>query len=824
MSHIEALGAPLPTLPQLGRNEVSAVRRFQPGKWLGRITALLWALLPLVLAFLDNFGLLHGVEAVVPEPDMLRNHPWYSFATLCGFSLLAIVFQAIVERRAKSVQRALQALAVRPSVEQSGYFRIGPYLNTAEDRARFSRADRAHEKVLSWIERSTRVPLYLTGDSGSGKSSLLNAFVLPTLRERGWTVVEARAWQDADAAVRDALAQILGPRRHRQTVRPRLRSLIEAAARRADARLLLVLDQFEEFVILGKPQEQQALAALLTDLQSAPVEGLSLLLVLRSDYQIFLEDIGLPLLQYGENLYQVGRFPFVVAGDFLSRSGLELQPAAIDRLLASAAELDETPGLVRPITLNVIGYVLASGEAVAPSLDAGQLVRRYIEQTIDQPAIRDLAPPLLEHLITEQGTKRPRSEQELATSTHLRHGEVRAVLNGLGAAALARPLDPDQGVWELSHDFIARAVARYLGRPRRDLLRRTGNYALPALFTAMVLITIGAVAWHRLSPYQIRASLADLGLTVTPIEGGLAVEANSHLTSENFAIAGPLLAELTAVRSLNVGYNKAVENLEPLRSLSALQDLDLPGTEVENFEPLKGLTALRDLDLSETKVENLEPLKGLTALQHLDLGEARVENLEPLKGLTALQSLVLRSTKVENLEPLRDLTALQSLGLRSTKVENFEPLRGLTALQKLDLGWTKVENLEPLKGLTALQELDLVGTEVENLEPLKGLTALRVLHLNDTRVQNLEPLKGLTALRVLDLNDTRVENLEPINGLTALQELDLVGTEVENLEPLKGLTALQQLWLPSTLPEAELTHFNGYRQGKNLQPVKIFRR
>jgi hypothetical protein len=42
---------------------------------------------------------------------------------------------------------------------------------------------------------------------------------------------------------------------------------------------------------------------------------------------------------------------------------------AIERLLTSAAELDETPGMVRPITLNVIGYVLASGKAVAPSLE-----------------------------------------------------------------------------------------------------------------------------------------------------------------------------------------------------------------------------------------------------------------------------------------------------------------------------------------------------------------------------------------------------------------------------------------------------------------------
>jgi hypothetical protein len=333
-----------------------------------------------VSAYLHYVSISRGAQEVLPVHGLWRN-PWYNWGFSLGFPALAVALQIVVELRAKSVQRALQALAMRPGVEQSGYFRIGPYLSTAEDRAHFNRADRAHEKVLSWIEQSARIPLYLTGDSGSGKSSLLNAFVLPTLREGGWSVVEARAWQDPAAALRDALAQMLGGRRHRQDETPSLLGLIEAAARRANAQLLLVLDQFEEFVILGKSPEQQAFAALLGDLQSNPVKGLRLLLVLRSDYQIFLEDIGLPLLRYGENLYQLGRFTFAAARDFLARSGLELRQSAMDRLLKSAAELDETPGPVRPITLNVVGYVLAAGRAEVPSLDAGQLVRRYIEQT-----------------------------------------------------------------------------------------------------------------------------------------------------------------------------------------------------------------------------------------------------------------------------------------------------------------------------------------------------------------------------------------------------------------------------------------------------------
>jgi hypothetical protein len=69
---------------------------------------------------------------------------------------------------------------------------------------------------------------------------------------------------------------------------PNLRGVLEALARRADASLLLVLDQFEEFVILAEPERQEAFAALVADLHSTPI-SLRLLLVLRSDYQTAIE-------------------------------------------------------------------------------------------------------------------------------------------------------------------------------------------------------------------------------------------------------------------------------------------------------------------------------------------------------------------------------------------------------------------------------------------------------------------------------------------------------------------------------------------------------
>jgi Leucine-rich repeat (LRR) protein len=818
MTHAEVLGVHLPALPELDKDDVRAVRRFLPGKLLGRTAALLsLALLTLGFANLVDKAL----KPLVPTDLVLP--AWLYFGFLLGLPLLAVASQLLVEWRAERGRRALQRLAVRVGGEQVGYFRIGPYMDTAEDRTRFDRADRGHEKVLGWIQRSGGVPLYLTGDSGSGKSSLLNAFVLPGLRDRGWTVAEARAYRDPGTAIRNALTALPATQRSRRREGQNLRGLIEAAAQTAGAGLLLVLDQFEECVLQGKQDQHQEFAGLLDELRRTPVQGLRLLLVLRSDYQTFLEDMGLPPLRYGENLYQVGRFTVAAANAFMVQSGLNLQPDALDRLLTSASELDETPGLVRPITLNVIGYVLAAGKPVAPSLDAGQLVLRYIEQTARQPAIREFAPRVLEQLVTEQGTKRPVSEEQIAVATDLRRGEVRAVLNGLGDAALARALDPAQGVWELSHDFIARAVIRHLGRRRRVQPQRAVFYAAPGLLATLLLVAVGFIAWERLHPDRTWSELARLGLTVIPAAGGqVDVEGNHEFTAERFALTGPLLAKLPPIQRLSLT-RLPIADLEPLRGLAQLRSLDLNGTPVASLEPLKGLATLQKLYAVSTQVEDLEPLKGLTALDELHLGWTKIQDLGPIKalsalrilgisgtqiadlgslaGLTGLQKLILRELNVADLEPLKGLTALRVLFLEGTQVKNLEPLQGLTALQELYLNETQVEDLKPLAGLTALQVLVLRGTQVKNLQPIRDLIALQQLNLNETQVNDLEPLKGLTGLQKLELYGTKVENLGPLRGLTALQTLNLSGTQVGNLEPIKSLTGLQTLYLNGTKVE-----------------------
>jgi Leucine-rich repeat (LRR) protein len=844
----------LPKLPELDKEDLKAVRSFLPGKVLSRTTALL-ALGVLFLGFCELLNV--GIGQVFAFP---LEPPWLRYTVLIGIPVLIVVAQILVEWQAERKRKQAQALAVKTEAVPEGYFRIGPYFDTPEDRAKFDRADRVHEKVLAWLKRADAVPLYLTGDSGAGKSSVLSAYALPELREAGWTVVEARAWQDPEAALAAAIARTASARKWKLGEARTLRGQLEAFAKRANEKVLLVLDQFEEFVILAGSERQKAFTALIDDLRAKPIVGLKLLLVLRSDYKTAIDELGLPLLRQGENWLEVGRFTIAAGAKFMARSGLALQPDALDRVATSASELDDSPGMIRPITLNVVGHVLSQGRASAPALDAGLLVRRYIEQSVEQPAIREIAPRVLKELVTEQGTKRPRSEKDLVEQTRLRPGEVRAVMNGLSAAALARPLDAAQGVWELSHDFVARGVARYLGRWRVDVPGLIRGYAVPALFVLMVIAAgaAGAIIWSADAADRLPAQLAELGIDVSQDERE--AKTGSLFQNENWTAAGPLISRLTTLQSLNLS-GSHIADLYPLKRLTALQTLDLRETQVANLAPLKGLTALQSLDLMETKVADigplkgltalrelrlygthvvdLAPLKGLTALQWLDLSYTQVADLAPLKGLTALQSLNLDGTQVADLTPLKGLTALQSLNLTGTNVVDLAPLKGLTALQSLNLDDTKVVDLAPLKGLTALQSLNLEMTKVADLAPLEGLTALRQLRLYGNQVTDLAPLNGLTALQSLVLSYTQVADLAPLKGLTTLESLSLEGTKVVDLTPLEGLTALQSLFLGATkvvdlaplqdllnlrqiigAPKAELEKLNVYRSQKGLPAIK----
>ena len=512
--------------------------------------------------------------------------PWWVPYVLIGapFALAVAHFVATRPRRRPAMLELAEAVP-------RGYFRIGPYGGDEKDRKAYRRADGAQDQVRDWLLRTEGAPLYLSGDSGAGKSSLLQAFVLPELQARGWRVVAARALADPEAALRDALAPGSPPD---VPLRDAILAAVPKPKRNQDPPgLLLLLDQFEEFLILrqqGGTAEDAACRRfldLLAVLREPPIAGLRLLLVLRKEYQADVERAGLPPLSQGTNWREVDSFTPRDAIAFLLGSGLRLDEQAGAGLVEDVIALDGVPAKVRPITLNMVGYVLEHGPARgAAARDVGALLHGHVARALRKTGITAHAPRLVPGLLTSAGTKRARALADLATEAGLDIPAARTVLLNLQAEGLVRPLGAREESWEVSHDFVARLLDRQLARSKpRRWWRRTDPL-------------VDAEEARRIAEAEARRALADLGifLRASGEADALLLESSESLSQAGLDQSAPYLAPFTGRLLRAIFSSIRIADLQPLAGLTALQSLDLSNTGVTKLAPLAGLTALRSLD------------------------------------------------------------------------------------------------------------------------------------------------------------------------------------------------------------------------------------
>jgi hypothetical protein len=194
---------------------------------------------------------------------------------ILAFSFIPTLLRA---RRENRLKRAVITGGVR---FRPGYFRLTPY--TKADSGSFKRLDGANDAIFNWLTSTQESLLYLSGASGAGKSSVVAAAVAPKLLALGWMIVETRIFGEPVEHVRRKLLETKGLFADQPGAEIGLRDLLAHAANsRAEkgaAPLLLVIDQFEEFLILNKPEERAPFAAFLQELAEKPIDGLRLLLV-----------------------------------------------------------------------------------------------------------------------------------------------------------------------------------------------------------------------------------------------------------------------------------------------------------------------------------------------------------------------------------------------------------------------------------------------------------------------------------------------------------------------------------------------------------------
>lgn len=427
------------------------------------------------------------VQVARPAPAAAEELFWFDGAGRRGGRLVALPFG--FERHDGAAGDLLLELAPPPDDAGAPLAELpAPYRGltaySAGDAAEFIGREREAEAL---IHRLRAEPLLLVvGPSGSGKSSFVQAGVIPSLPP-GWQAITLRpsVAPIAALAARLELAGIVVPELEAMLeARPEaLGELLRAHARAHHLTLVLVIDAFEEVIALcPDAPERHRFATALAAAARAPEDPVRVVCTLRDDFLGRAQQLPALKQRLTHSIHLIGclgpeellrilveparRAGYAFEDDQLPREMVRevaAEPAALALLSFTAARLWELRDrhfrrLPRP-AYHALGGV-------------GGALSRHAEATLCElgPARRHLVRDLFRQLMTSDGTRASVSRTELNQLFGESARDADEVLERLVAARLLVASEGEQGEQriEVVHEALLSAWPRLVAWRRED--------------------------------------------------------------------------------------------------------------------------------------------------------------------------------------------------------------------------------------------------------------------------------------------------------------------------------------------------------------------
>jgi WD40 repeat protein len=370
----------------------------------------------------------------------------------------------------------------------------------------------------------------LYGDSGVGKSSLINAGLLPAAANLGFQPerirVQPRPGEEL-VVERIAVADQGGPflpslfAPADEDSRPVVLSADEFAARVRSAatstRPLLVFDQFEELVTLFEASSEQSTQQRIVDMLTALLREelpVKLLFVFREDYLARVK----PLLAAAPELVDQAlrlrppapeALDTIIRGPFERHPGhfeRELSPALADKLRAALSERfgsgDVSLSEVQTVCLRL--WRADEPEALLEAKGVQGLLEDYLGEELDRfpEDLRYAAGALLSHMVTAQGTRNVISAEDLIgrvqEEEQVPRERLERALDRLESESklVRRERRRDLYLYEITSEFLVPWITRrrqelIASRESRRLRRRA--LLLGGIGLSVALVAVGAL-------------------------------------------------------------------------------------------------------------------------------------------------------------------------------------------------------------------------------------------------------------------------------------------------------------------------------------------
>jgi WD40 repeat protein len=371
----------------------------------------------------------------------------------------------------------------------------------------------------------------LYGDSGAGKSSLLNAGLMPGLIERGFAPVRVRVQprEDAELVIEPWSASVdpdgspaLSGSSDGGDPEARITLSLSGFAEYLDGgpdgrRPFVIFDQFEELVTLfNTPQAQQLqgrIAELIAELLHGPPR-VKLLLAFRDDYLGKLKELLADCPELVDQALRLAppsldALPTIISGPFdtypdhfehpLPRTVREkLIEALSDRFGTGEVSLSE----VQTVCLRL--WRSDSPEGLLAQRGVQGLLEDYLGEAIDEmpQELRGAAIALLAQMITDAGTRNVISAADLFQRVRENEGRqtsavLEQALERLSQSRLVRrERRRDLDLYEITTEFLV----PWISKRREELQREQAHRAeirrlkIVALIAGVLLVVAGIVA------------------------------------------------------------------------------------------------------------------------------------------------------------------------------------------------------------------------------------------------------------------------------------------------------------------------------------------
>jgi formylglycine-generating enzyme required for sulfatase activity len=319
------------------------------------------------------------------------------------------------------------------------------------------------------------------GYSGTGKTSLIKAGVMPKLREMDYKIIDVRALRDPALAIKEAVVQLvrgnnktsLSPKAKGQDLSAFLKSTLPTGSR-----FTIFIDQFEEFFIRQGDAARQAFVGEMAKCLEMEDMDIHIVISLRSDYFVRLDELEEQIPTIYDNKFRIDKLDVERAREAIvepaAQFGLSYEPVLLDEMLK---DLEESG--IEPPHLQIVCYLLykhlKSDETVFKLSDYLTLGRTqgilasYIDAVLasfESQDEREAARGVLKCMVTAEETKEALSSHEIARDAIVRQlglneAQIEIILRQLQNHRVIRKLS-NSDLYELSHEVLARKVWEWI--------------------------------------------------------------------------------------------------------------------------------------------------------------------------------------------------------------------------------------------------------------------------------------------------------------------------------------------------------------------------